>query len=84
MTERIYRPHLKEMDTRMFHLEDIGIINSNFPRWKYIKHHQWMIITPEYVEFLKTNLLALNFLAFTEHSYIPDEMYFGTGMYLKI
>jgi hypothetical protein len=80
MTERVYRPHLKEMDdSSLFHLEDLGIINSVFPKWKYVKHHQWMILTPEFVLFLKTNIMALNFLAFMEHSYIPDEMYFGTG-----
>lgn len=84
MTERIYRPHLMEADdSSIFHLEDLGIINSIFPRWRYVKHHQWMIITPEYVEYLKKNLLALNFLAFMEHSYIPDETYFGTGNLLK-
>jgi hypothetical protein len=44
-----------------------------------MKHHQWLIITPECVEFFRTDPKALNFLAFAEHTYIPDETYFATG-----
>lgn len=38
-----------------------------------------MIVTAECIRFFRTDLKALNFLAFQEHTYIPDESYFGTG-----
>jgi hypothetical protein len=79
MTERLYRPHMHEMDhSSIFHIQDTGVTNWPYPKWLAVKHHQWMIITPEFVKFLKHDLDALNFLAFAEHSYIPDEFYFGT------
>jgi hypothetical protein len=57
----------------------MGIITSPFPRWRALKHHQWMIVTPECINFLRTDIDALNFLAYAEHTYIPDESYFATG-----
>lgn len=56
----------------------MGITNGPYMRWKAYKHHQWMILTPKAILFLKHDREALNFLAHTGHTYIPDEFYFAT------
>jgi hypothetical protein len=55
------------------------MISPPFPGWKYVKHHQWLILSRECVTFFRTDSNALNYLAFSEHTYIPDEIYFATG-----
>ena len=81
MAERFYRAHLGEADfSTVYHPPELGFSTFPFPSWRAYKHHQWVIFTPECIEFFRTDLKALHFLAFAEHSYIPDEHYFGTGM----
>ena len=43
----------------IFHIQDMGISNWIFPRWKAVKHHQWMILTPEFIKYLKPYFLKL-------------------------
>jgi hypothetical protein len=59
----------------------MGVVSWPFNNWKALKHHQWMILTPEAVDFLRHDRKSLTFLSFAEHSYIPDESYFGTGTF---
>ena len=81
MAERFFRPHLGEEDfSSIYHPYELGITSWPFSRWRAYKHHQWMIIRPSFVEFLRTDNNSLNLLAFMEHTYIPDESFFATGM----
>lgn len=61
------------------HAHEIGLLLSPLPTWKYVKCHQWMILTREFVEYLRTSSRGLLALAFFEHARIPDEFYFGYG-----
>lgn len=80
LAERFYRIHLgKEDFSSVFYPPETGIVTWPFPSWKAVKHHQWMIVTPQCVEFFRSDVNALNFLAFAEHTYIPDESFFATG-----
>ncbi|KAI8925915.1 core-2/I-branching enzyme-domain-containing protein [Entophlyctis helioformis] len=79
LAERFYRAHIGEADfSSLFHPSGLGVTSWPFPRWRAYKHHQWMIVTPEFIKFLREDRDALNFLAFAEHTYIPDESYFAT------
>ncbi|KAI8903508.1 core-2/I-branching enzyme-domain-containing protein [Gorgonomyces haynaldii] len=79
LSERFFRAHVSRHDhSSILHMTEPGILNSPFPHWNIQKHHQWMIVTPEFVRFLRTNQEALDFLAFQEHCYIPDESYFAS------
>ncbi|KAJ3083520.1 hypothetical protein HK102_001032 [Quaeritorhiza haematococci] len=41
------------------------------------KHDQWMILPRSFVEYLRTSIDVMDFLAWVEHSWIPDEFFFG-------
>ncbi|KAJ3295422.1 hypothetical protein HK104_002685 [Borealophlyctis nickersoniae] len=60
------------------HHPEFGLTNRPFPNWTIYKHHQWMILTREAVDFLRSDHDALFMLAFMEHTYIPDESFFAT------
>jgi hypothetical protein len=80
LAERFYRAHLGLNDrSKVYNSDELGLITSPYPRWRAYKHHQWMIITPHCATFLRENVDSLNFLAFAEHIYIPDESFFATG-----
>ncbi|KAJ3032967.1 hypothetical protein HDV00_006876, partial [Rhizophlyctis rosea] len=79
LAERIGRPHMATLNNeRAHHHKELGVVNRPFPSWTLYKHHQWMILTAEAVDFFRTDPDALLFLAFSESVYIPDEMYFAT------
>ncbi|EGF79788.1 hypothetical protein BATDEDRAFT_89199 [Batrachochytrium dendrobatidis JAM81] len=79
LAERFYRAHIGTADfASLFHPNSLGVTSWPFPRWRAYKHHQWMIVTPDFIRFLRYDSNALNFLAFSEHTYIPDESYFAT------
>ncbi|TPX68329.1 hypothetical protein SpCBS45565_g03205 [Spizellomyces sp. 'palustris'] len=46
-------------------------------RFRSIKHHQWMILPRAFVQYLRSSQDAHDLLAWSEHSWIPDESYFG-------
>ena len=74
------RAHLGEADySTVYHPPELGLISSPYENWKAYKHHQWVIFTPETIQFFRTDIDALNFLAFAEHTFIPDEHYFAIG-----
>jgi hypothetical protein len=80
LAERFFRVHLGEEDfSSIYHPQELGLVSWPFPRWRAYKHHQWMIVTPDLIRFLRKDTNALNFLAFQEHCYIPDESFFATG-----
>ncbi|KAJ1344756.1 hypothetical protein BSLG_000277 [Batrachochytrium salamandrivorans] len=79
LAERFYRAHIGDADfSSLFHPNGLGVTSWPFPRWRAYKHHQWMIVSPDFIRFLRSDSDALNFLAFSEHIYIPDESYFAT------
>lgn len=81
LAERFNRAHLGEADySTVYHSPELGILSTPYPSWRAYKHHQWVIFTPEAVRFFRTDPDALNFLSFAEHTFIPDEHYFGTVM----
>ncbi|KAJ3379125.1 hypothetical protein HDU92_006899 [Lobulomyces angularis] len=47
--------------------------NDFFP----VKHSQWMILTKEFIDFIRTDQKVLLFLAWTEHTWVSDEFFFG-------
>lgn len=49
-----------------------------FKNFKAIKHGQWMILSRQFISTLLKDPVAHDLLAFSEHSVIPDEMYFAT------
>ncbi|RKO95040.1 hypothetical protein CAUPRSCDRAFT_13186, partial [Caulochytrium protostelioides] len=51
-------------------------MGDRFPK---IKHHQWMILSREFIEHLRVDRDAHDLLAWMEHTWIPDESYFGMG-----
>jgi hypothetical protein len=59
----------------------MGIVTWPYTHWRAYKHHQWVVLTPETIRYLRTSKEALMFLAFAEHTYIPDESYFATGIF---
>eukprot|EP00842_Homolaphlyctis_polyrhiza_P003002 jgi/Hompol1/3702/HPOL_000837-RA len=79
LAERFYRAHIGLADySSLYHPQGLGVTSWPFPRWRAFKHHQWMIVTPDLIKHLRSDIDALNFLAFQEHTYIPDESYFAT------
>ncbi|KAJ3162744.1 hypothetical protein HDU86_003717 [Geranomyces michiganensis] len=45
-------------------------------RFRAMKHHQWMILPRAFVQHLRQSQDAHDLLAWSEHSWIPDESYF--------
>ncbi|KAI8894641.1 core-2/I-branching enzyme-domain-containing protein [Globomyces pollinis-pini] len=79
LAERFYRIHLGESDySSVYHPSELGIVTWPNTNWRAYKHHQWVILTPESIRFLRNDPTAINFLSFAEHTYIPDESYFAT------
>lgn len=84
LAERFYRVHIGTTSHSLYHPSESGIISPPYPRWKHVKHHQWIILTRDCINFFRIDSKALNFLAFAEHTYIPDESYFATGFQILI
>ncbi|KAJ3104686.1 hypothetical protein HDU97_008962 [Phlyctochytrium planicorne] len=81
MASRLTRPHLPRLDNlrlefNVFHPEEAGLMFPPYPRWKVCKHHQWIILTRDAVEYFRTSRDAAILLAFAENSWIPDEAFF--------
>ncbi|KAJ3087092.1 Beta-1,3-galactosyl-O-glycosyl-glycoprotein beta-1,6-N-acetylglucosaminyltransferase 4 [Quaeritorhiza haematococci] len=76
---RLTRPHIVlENYSGTYHPWDTGLRWWPFPNFKPYKHHQWMMLHRSFVEYLRTDSMALNLLAYMEHTWIPDESYFAT------
>ncbi|KAJ3259785.1 hypothetical protein HDU77_001654 [Chytriomyces hyalinus] len=70
--------HPKFHDITVWHMNQIGIMVPPFPRWRVVKHHQWMILARNFVEHLRSSDQVALALAYWEHMLIPDESFFGT------
>jgi hypothetical protein len=80
ISERLIRPVLGEADySTVYHPPELGLVSRPYMNWISWKHHQWVILTPKSIQFFRTDARALNYLAFAEHTFIPDESYLGTG-----
>ncbi|KAJ3212041.1 hypothetical protein HDU67_004101 [Dinochytrium kinnereticum] len=76
---RISRPHVPTMERRMYRMMNIweaGLLSPPFTWWRTPKCHQWMILTKEFVQYLRESEEAATALAYIELSWIPDETYF--------
>ncbi|KAJ3212285.1 hypothetical protein HDU67_003914 [Dinochytrium kinnereticum] len=78
---RITRPHLPRMDKanhdfNTHHPNEAGLMFPPFPRWKVCKHHQWVILSREFIEYIRQSEEVAMALAFTEQTWIPDESFF--------
>lgn len=49
-----------------------------FHEFKAIKHHQWVVLTRDFVSFIRKDQVSLNVLAYYEYTFVPDESYFGS------
>ncbi|KAI8851610.1 core-2/I-branching enzyme-domain-containing protein [Chytridium lagenaria] len=54
-----------------------GLIYPSFRHWRLQKHNQWVILTKDFIKYLRTSAEALDILAFMEHTVVPDEQYLG-------
>ncbi|RKO87674.1 hypothetical protein BDK51DRAFT_34612 [Blyttiomyces helicus] len=78
---RLVRPHLlrtnsSSVEYAMWHPAKAGLAFWPFPSFSMCKQYQWMILSRRAIEFLRSDPVALNILAFVEHTWIPDEAYF--------
>jgi hypothetical protein len=48
---------------------------------RVVKNHQWMALSPDALDYLRMSGDALNLLAYSEFSFIPDEFYFATAFH---
>ncbi|KAJ3094197.1 hypothetical protein HDU96_001793 [Phlyctochytrium bullatum] len=58
------------------HPNEVGLLFPPFPRWRACKHHQWVILSREFVEYIRESSEVAMTLAFTEQTWIPDESFF--------
>ncbi|KAI8845944.1 core-2/I-branching enzyme-domain-containing protein [Chytriomyces cf. hyalinus JEL632] len=70
--------HPKFHDITVWHMNQIGIMVPPFPRWRFVKHHQWMILARDFVDHLRDSDQVALALAYWENMLIPDESFFGT------
>lgn len=54
-----------------------GRLAYPYPSFKLVKHHQWMILTRQFVEWMRSSPLTMYLLAYNEFTSIPDESFFG-------
>ncbi|KAJ1562160.1 hypothetical protein HK405_015209 [Cladochytrium tenue] len=79
---RLFRPHVPDptLPSVEFSMVDLtSTVGHRSPpqtSWRWCKQHQWMILTRDLVEFLREDKDALRWLAFAEHTWIPDESFF--------
>ncbi|KAJ3105988.1 hypothetical protein HDU97_007172 [Phlyctochytrium planicorne] len=81
---RLTRPHIARgqnlTDVAFNHgphqPHEIGLMFPSFTNWKVCVSPQWMILSREFVNHLRTSDRALQPLAFFEFTYIPDQSFF--------
>ena len=78
---RRLRPHLGDkLGKKNVHPPELGIGRWPFPNSPLLFSSQFMILTRAAVEFLRVDDFAFNLLAFLEHCYNPEEIFFSTGL----
>eukprot|EP00842_Homolaphlyctis_polyrhiza_P001241 jgi/Hompol1/2117/HPOL_002833-RA len=79
VAERFMRPHLGKADhSGVYHPPELGITSWPFAHWKAYKQMQWMILSRQAVNHFRTDKEAISYLAFMEHSLMPEESFFAT------
>ncbi|KAJ3066072.1 hypothetical protein HDU98_010607, partial [Podochytrium sp. JEL0797] len=59
--------HPKSLEITGFHLNEMGMMSPPFPRWEYVKNHQWVILTRKFVDFTRRSDTVALALAYFEH-----------------
>ncbi|KAH9246348.1 hypothetical protein BASA81_016110 [Batrachochytrium salamandrivorans] len=81
IAERSLRPHLARADhSGVYHPPELGITSWPFSHWRAYKQMQWMVLARDAVSFLRSDKHAINYLAFMEHTLMPEESYFATAL----
>ncbi len=80
LSERLYRPHVGHR-SRIKSCPKFGLLPWPFTKQPTFKHHQWIILTYEYVNFMRVDPMTLTVLAAMEHLYIPDEAFFSAAIF---
>ncbi|KAJ3328050.1 hypothetical protein HDU76_010675 [Blyttiomyces sp. JEL0837] len=75
IAERMTRPHVRTQDSRMYYMEEAGLIYPPYPSWSLCKQPQWIALTREFVDFIRNSDEAFQMLAYMEFSFIPDESF---------
>lgn len=75
--ERLEVPFLESTNSETYHLKDC------YRRWPFkfghFKHSQWMVLSSDFVHMLMYDMDARILLAYSQHTEIPDEMFFLTA-----
>jgi Nucleotide-diphospho-sugar transferase len=80
LPQRLFRSHLGDKrNSYSYHPSELSVSPWPFSFWQAYRQSPWMILSKGAIEFLRTDVMALNFLAFVEHAYNPEETYFATG-----
>lgn len=72
-----------EIAVKLKHLRSLlgtkqsGIMSVPFSQWHQKKQHQWMILSRDFVEYMKSSPLSSYMAAYSEFVFIPDESYFS-------
>ncbi|KAJ1564200.1 hypothetical protein HK405_015549, partial [Cladochytrium tenue] len=83
LVERLSRPRLAHQhgvfgQRQMASPQSCGALASPLPRWRVVKHHQWMTLARDFVEFLRHDDQAATAFAHFEWGWIVDESFIGT------
>ncbi|KAJ3397427.1 Beta-1,3-galactosyl-O-glycosyl-glycoprotein beta-1,6-N-acetylglucosaminyltransferase 4 [Lobulomyces angularis] len=75
---RLSRPHVALSDYKgIVHAFETGLRWWPFSTFHAFKHHQWMILHRSFIEHIRTDTVAMDVLAYMEHTWIPDESFFA-------
>ncbi|KAJ8325689.1 Xylosyltransferase 2 [Batrachochytrium dendrobatidis] len=81
IADRFLRPHLARADhSTVYHPPELSITSWPFSHWRAYKQMQWMVLTREAVQFFRKDKHAINYLAFMEHTLLPEESFFATAL----
>lgn len=81
MASRMLRPFIGSQDyLTVSNSMAFGLRTWLFPTWRPFRQSPWMILSREAVTHFRTDRKTLNFLAFLEHSFVPDESFYATAL----
>jgi hypothetical protein len=81
LAHRTMRPHIGNSNhINNYHPPELSISNWPFTFWQPFKQVQWMVLTSAAIDHFRTDHMAQNYLALLEHSYMPEETFFATGI----
>ena len=81
LASRMFRPYIGSRDySTVAHSMSFGLRSWPFPTWRTFRQSPWMILSREAVSHFRSDRTTLNFLAFLEHSFAPDESFYATAL----